>query len=561
MRAAARLAWSSLVLALPSAANAVPSPDTVAVVFNAAVPGSVALAMRYAEARAIPSRQRCGLDLPTSDTITLAEYRDRVATPLRRCLTDGGVDARIEALVLVRGVPLRVAIPATGGAQNASLAAVLMVDGARYADGAAFLDRALPGVTRSCGTTACLAARWVNPYDDGEFSAGWTRTLDGVQWNLRLVTMLHGRSDEEAGMLVQSALDGDAAGTVPGAWMLMNGADPARAALDHTYDAVAERLRDLGRDVRRVPFDTALTGQTLAAFVTGTASLGTTIEGNRLSPGAVVDNLTSFGAVPQNFTTTGEAQVSVARWIARGAAGAHGTVDEPLNNCFPRRDFLTDYAEGSTLAEAYLRNMPFVYWRNVVLGDPMAAPWARRPRVTVDGVREGETLTAPRRITLHGAAPDGATVATTALYLDGVARAHVDGDTISWCLEGDGARELLAVSQLAQDSGPGLHTPKGWTRLRVTLRNAVGGCDADAGNDAATAVDASDDRGDAPAVFDAGDDAPRPSDAGAPRTEVNGCACTTTRPSRSRGAFWAALALLALGVRRGRRAATTATGS
>src|SRR6478735_1230763 len=100
----------AVLLLLPSVAYAVPGPDSVAVLANADVPGSVALAMRYAEARDVPDAQVCVLSMPTADTITLAEYQSTILDPLRTCLGPT-VEARIEAVVVMRGVPLRVTIP------------------------------------------------------------------------------------------------------------------------------------------------------------------------------------------------------------------------------------------------------------------------------------------------------------------------------------------------------------------------------------------------------------------------------------------------------------------
>ena len=542
-RAALSLA---LVLAAESA-GAVPGPDSVAVVFNRNLPGSAALASMYGEARAVPARQRCGLDLPADDTLSLAAFRARFTEPLRRCLTDAGVDARIEAYALMRGLPIRVTIPLAAGAQGVSLAAALMVERSRLTDGTELLDAA-PGVVRSCGGTPCVGARWAKPFRDGAFTPDWRIDQGGVRWNLRLATMLHGRSDDDAARLLRSALDAERAGTVPGTWLFMDGADRARGVLDAEYDVTVAALRDLGlTDVARVPFNTAATGRTLAAFVTGTAGLGATIEGNRFSPGAIVDNLTSLGAVPQNFAPSGEAQVSIARWVAMGVAGAHGATEEPLNNCFPSRRFVVDYAEGSTLAEAYLRQMPFVYWRNLVLGDPMAAPWARRPRVTVEGVSEAETLTAARAVTVTAQAAEGAQVASTVLYVDGVEAARAAGDRVTLCLAGDGARELLAVAQVAEDLGAGRHAPKGWTRVRVTLRGATGTCEAaDAAADVA-AVDAS-----ADALADA---APEAGDgAAATRGEGGGCGCHTRPSGRAGLGAWSLWVVLAWGRRRRRGA-------
>lgn len=544
-----RAALALALVVAAGSARAVPGPDSVAVVSNRNVPGSVALAAMYGEARAVPARQRCALDLPTDDTLSLADFRARFTEPLRRCLTDAGVDERIEAYALMRGLPIRVTIPLAGGAQGVSLAAALMVERSRLLDGTALLDAA-PGVARTCSGSHCVGARWANPFNDGAFTPGWGTELGGVRWSLRLATMLHGRSDEDAARLLRSALDAERAGGVPGTWLFMNGADRARGALDVEYDDVVAALRDLGQtDVARVPFNAADTGRTLAAFVTGTASLGATIEGNRFSAGAIVDNLTSLGAVPQNFAPTGEAQVSIARWVAMGVAGVHGTVEEPLNNCFPSRRFAVDYAEGATLAEAYLRHMPFVYWRNLVLGDPMAAPWAHRPRVTVSGVNEGETLTASRAVTVVAEPPEGAQIAATVLYVDGVEAARAAGDRVTHCLAGDGARELLAVAQVAEDNGAGRHAPKGWTRVRVTLRGATGTCEA-----ADAAADAPPD-----AQADAAADVATADAAVARGGDGGGCGCRAQGTTRGGATALWLVAVVGMLVWRRRRSAGSTT--
>ena len=126
---------------------------------------------------------------------------------------------------------------------------------------------------------------------------------------------------------------------VAGLFLLMEGADPARGVLDEQYATVAASLREQGWDVELQPFDSNLTGLVLDGLVTGTSSLETTIEGNLYRPGSIVDNVTSFEPVPQNFEMDGESQVSIARWVSMGVAGVHGTTHEPLNSCFPDRQF------------------------------------------------------------------------------------------------------------------------------------------------------------------------------------------------------------------------------
>ena len=101
----------------------------------------------------------------------------------------------------------------------------------------------------------------------------------------------------------------------------------------------------------------------------------------------------SYGAAVGNFFCNqdgtvcpgGEAQTSIARFIRAGASGAHGTVNEPLNNPFPNAGTMILYTFGYSMGESWLFNQRYLYWQNVYLGDPLATPYAKRPVVTIEG--------------------------------------------------------------------------------------------------------------------------------------------------------------------------------
>jgi hypothetical protein len=548
-----------LAVASPSIAHATPGPDSVAVLANADVPGSVALAEAYAAARDIPARQLCALSMPSTEDIALADFLADVREPLEDCLSERGVVDRIESIVIVRGVPLRVSMDVAGQSRRVSLAAALGLWQTTLEDGTPLLGQD-PGRLVDCGGTPCLAAAWRSGYRGGAFEAGWERTAAGVVHRPMLVTMLHGRSDADAMRLVTSAIEAEGLGMGAGEIVLMDGADPARGALDMEYPAVLGALEGLGVTARRVPFAADQTGLTLAGFAVGTASLGQTIEGNTYVPGALVDNLTSFGAVPQNFAESGESQVSIARWVAMGVAGAHGTTDEPLNNCFPSRQLFSDYASGATLAESYVGRLPYVYWHNLVLGDPMAAPYAARPEVslTLDGTAvtgpttEPITLGTPLEVAIE--APADRSVSRVAIYVDGVLHHEAlevpgDGRTFTHCLGeghpesvGEDLQVLVAVT-IASDIARDLRAVRGWRAFRATITAGDGLCGAsspDAGESDAGASDAD----------------LRPRDDGGSTTSPpsSGCACRASTPARDDRGALIALFALALAVTR-RRAA------
>ncbi|MEZ4467446.1 MAG: hypothetical protein R3F43_24125 [bacterium] len=301
------------LLLVASAASATPGPGSVVVVARADDPESVALAERYAAARSVPANRVCALPLPAAEALSQAEYEGALLGPLRACLGPGPPRSR-------RPCWCEGAAPGAGGGRGG-----LHGGGARPvgvdAGGRAAAGAGAGGGVPCGGGAECLGPRWENPFRVGPFRAGWTARTGGVRWRPLLVTALDGRDAAEAESLLTSALTAEREGPEPAPFLLMDGADPARGVLDPTLDGVADALEARGIAVERLPFDGELSGRRFGSFVTGSAALGQAIEGNTLAPGAAVDNLTSFGAVPLNFSHEGEAQVSVGRFIAAGAAG------------------------------------------------------------------------------------------------------------------------------------------------------------------------------------------------------------------------------------------------
>ena len=535
-------------LLLPRLALAVPGPDLTVVIANSNEPASIDLAQRYAAVRDVPQSQVCLLALPSDDVIDFATFETDLVTPLHQCLGDS-LD-RIEAALLIRGVPLNVRVPGENGTVAISVAAALQSHRSEAEAGGPLL-----GVQPPCTGSPCAAAVR-NPYRSGVFSAGFESTAQGFVHRPWLVTMLNAYSYEDAAMLVASATTAEALGGPNTDIIFMDGANAPRAVLDNTFGQVMRALTDIGLASERVTFDREMTGRTIAAFVTGSQTLGQTVEGNTYQPGAIVDNLTSFGAVPVNFDpAANESQVSIARWVALGVAGVHGTTGEPLNNVFPSRFFIVDYFAGSTLAEAFHRNMPFIYWRNLVLGDPMAAPHAERPVVSLTGFGNG---TVDGAFELSVSTTHSLGVDNLAVFANGVEIARDTVDAFNDCVVlPEGQVQLLVVAQAATDgSTRGDHQPKGWTSVELTVQPGPSDCaEPDAGVlDLGTPDLARPDVGgpDAMQVVDGGVDAGAidsgPSDSGTAGDTEDGCGCTTT--PRSSPGFVVLFALLLLGWRR-----------
>jgi hypothetical protein len=179
------------------------------------------------------------------------------------------------------------------------------------------------------------------------------------------------RVDEAIAQLTRSVA---ADGTPPtGTVYFMASGDEARTGPRRwAFAAAAARLRQLGvaaevRDGGLPPGGAQVAGATLGVADFDWAASGATIQA-----GAWCDHLTSFGGALQ----PGAGQTPLTAFLRAGAAGAGGTVAEPLNHPFkfPSAFVHVYRAQGLSLVEAVHRAMsgPYQY---LVVGDPLSRPW------------------------------------------------------------------------------------------------------------------------------------------------------------------------------------------
>ena len=67
--------------------------------------------------------------------------------------------------------------------------------------------------------------------------------------------------------------------------------------------------------------------------------------------------------------------------LAKGIAATLGSTEEAYLQSFPLPDqFFPLLLEGKLpLIEVYYRTLPFLSWRQVLIGDPLYRPFAKRP--------------------------------------------------------------------------------------------------------------------------------------------------------------------------------------
>jgi uncharacterized protein (TIGR03790 family) len=437
---------SALILLLAHMALAGGGPADVLVVVNGADPESVAVGEHFRAARAVPKRNVCVLDAPTALVTDLATYKSRIETPVRDHLLRKGLLGRVDYIVCARGIPILVRV----GGGPVSTAAILQV-----------MDTDLSGRDRGLPTLR-------NPYLHGSEAFSYTRAYGGR--HLYLVNFLTGYTAADAKALVDRAIEAEKAPPKAPAFYFQDAKGNARSR-NVKYPGVTEAMKEKGFGATHVKVggDEVVDRADVMVWMSGGSYSGLKEKGiasNTYLPGALVDMLESFGAVPRNFDPDGKpSQVPVTWFVRHGVTGIHGAVAEPFAHTFPDTSLPLRYVDGFNLAEAFHGSLPFLYWQNLVIGDPLCTPFARRPVVKLDGLADR----ALEGVVDLVVSTEGETAAVEAL-VDGRPLGRLKGDSGRLKLDTrrlrNGPHTLLVVAH-----GPRPHAVAGWLERVLEVKN------------------------------------------------------------------------------------------
>lgn len=327
----------------------------VVVVANRLDPSSLRIAAYYASRRGVPDGHLVEVSAPLEEEVSLDDYRTRIERPVREALDARGLTALVDFIVLVRGVPLR--IREGGYSVDAFLAAMdLDLEPIRSRD---------PGNFRHP----------TNPY------FGKNAPFRRRDYGFYLVTRLDGTTPEDAMRLVDSSVEGRPRG---GPFLL--DVDPryasgGYAAVNRSMVEAARILRIRGMQVILEETNAFSAGPgALAGYYSWGSNDGsydsTLYRSIRFLPGAIAETAVSTSA--RTFRPTTGGQSLVADLIAAGVTGVKGYVSEPLTVALCPASILFDrWTAGYTLAESFYMATPFLKWKDVVIGDPLCAPYRK----------------------------------------------------------------------------------------------------------------------------------------------------------------------------------------
>ena len=366
-----------------AAAEAENLAERVLVLANSDDPGSVKIARHYAEVRGVPAANVLTLKMPLTETITWREFIATIWQPLLDVLVPGKwIDAtpmtltdsigrqkfapyqhRIAALVVCRGVPLRIAhdpelfsevLPFTrrgefrtnAGAVDAELSLL-----------------ALPNYV--------INAFVPNPLFQNEHPAA-AELAQVVK-----VARLDGPTVTDANSLVDRAVAAERTGLLGRAYVDIANRDDIG---DPWLDATAKQLVELGfdttvdRESATMPPTARMDAPVLYfGWYSGSVDGPFTLPGFRFPPGAIALHIHSFSASTLRLPNSGW----TGPFVARGVTATVGNVYEPyLQFTHQPHLMLRALARGATLVDAAYYSLSVLSWQAILIGDPLYRPFA-----------------------------------------------------------------------------------------------------------------------------------------------------------------------------------------
>ena len=401
--------FSAFVLSPGTAALAL-EPGEVLAVVNAAVPAGAELATYYMQQRRVPEENIVRVSVPDGETISRKLYDEKIAAPVRSALKQLEPRRRIRCLVLMYGMPLRVAAPEIGPDDMRQIAALeqrreqtrrrieTLPAGAkeekeRLAKSLAELDADIAKAQRvnesaSVDSEIALAAAGDYPlagWLSNPFFLGRRNEKPAVDPNrVLMVSRLDGPTETIVRRIVDDALAAEKQGLSGTAYFDARWPEPGGTPKGgyEFYDAsihrAAKRVAESGRMPVKVDSNEKLfqPGDCPdAALYCGWYSLAEYVAAFTWKPGAVAYHIAS-----SECTTLKQkgSRVWCKRMLEEGASAVIGPVEEPYVEAFPVPEiFFALLVDGYlTLAECYAAGTPWLSWRMVLIGDPLYRPFA-----------------------------------------------------------------------------------------------------------------------------------------------------------------------------------------
>ncbi|MBU1625862.1 TIGR03790 family protein [bacterium] len=348
------------------------TPSEVLVIVNVNSETSLRIGEYYMEQRGIPDVNLCILDCSTNEEIDREEFNINIRRPINEYLEKTRLEGRIKYLVTTYDVPLKIWDVGIGTWETYACAVdseLIFLDYDHYET---FAEIISPYFTKKENLDRNeIPIYLVTRLASYNLDADSDGLPDGVK---SIIDKSLFPSDIEGKFVLDVAPEKDVEGYI-------NGNNWMREA--------ASILTSMGADVLLDETLEFLVGE---EDVIGYASWGSN-DPRRENHGEPYFEWVNGAIATTNVSTNGRTfeyppsygQSMIADLIEEGISGACGNVYEPFIWAIPRPNILFPrYYSGYNLAESYYMSLEDISWMEVVVGDPLCAPFAPpMPRVYI----------------------------------------------------------------------------------------------------------------------------------------------------------------------------------
>ena len=439
-------------------------PENLFLVINPRQPDSVTVANHYAALRNIPSSNLFYLPFDSTGGTDIETFRTSILKPINEAIDRRGLAEQIDGIVYSSGFPVSIDFTAEVppeirekilGPPQGSLT------GLTYLSNAVNKKFAYGYLSLQSNNYMRQIDKGTQPQPTHSFRAwyGWSPQgalleSGGERYLLSMMLAVNtnpGNTLQES--LADLRLSSKADGTKPKGTIYFSETKDVRSTTRTPQFAEAiKELKALGVAAETISEIYPRGRQDIAGAVLGFADRNHITEDVRVIPGALIENLTSFGG---RFDK-GHGQPLLTQFLRLGAAGSTGTIAEPMAvpNKFPHAFSQVHYARGCTLAESLYQSVHAPY-QLLMVGDPLCAPWANIPVIEVPDIKPDQLIVRGK----IGFQP----VATVAKAKVDSFELFIDGARVSRCVPGE--KLTIDTTQFAD----------GWHEIRVvgTLRGAI----------------------------------------------------------------------------------------
>ncbi len=373
-------------------------PENVLLVVNRRSGSSLAIANHYQHLRQIPLSNVLYLDWTGDVTVTKIDtFRDKILTPIFTAIDRRKLSGQIDYIVYSSDFPYAVdfgdEVPGDkftrGSLTGLTYFAPLVIAKAAYTGETMnwYMRRVSAAGVQSQPTRGFRFENYWNPQGDAI-------EQDGMRYILSTMlgyTSGRGNSLEEVFRYLDRSAAADS--TQPDGTVYFCRNDNIRSQVRQPwFPAAAAELSRLGVPAEILDANEGITPQNrqdVLGVTLGRAKFNWGAAHNKILPGAICENFTSFGGVLAEYGS----QTPLTELLRYGAAASSGTVVEPYarTNKFPNPFVQVHYARGCSLAEAFYQSVHGPY-QLLIVGDPLCQPWAKPPQVKIEGVDPGQTV-------------------------------------------------------------------------------------------------------------------------------------------------------------------------